>query len=140
MPAQTLVSRAFFAAVVLAVLSAAVSCSHHLPLPSAISRIEVKSNQNKTLLVIKDFQKIRAVIAFLSGKSENWHVPSDPFPSASLILHFYMQEEHVGEFSIGENFFMASWEGIIYSKIVKEREKKRTARYPRSLRASKKIN
>lgn len=121
-------SRPFFPAAVVLIFAVffggLVSCTRHLPLPSAVSRIEVKSNQNKTLLEIRDLGKIRALILYLSGKSEGWHKPSDPIPSASVILHLYMQEERVGEFSIGENFLMASWDGVLYSKIVKEREKR----------------
>lgn len=51
----------------------------------------------------------------------------DPIPTPSVVRHFYSREGHLGEFSVGANFFMAFQNGVLYTKRVGEWEKKEMA-------------
>lgn len=94
---------------------------------AAATKVVAVSNQNKPLVTIDAREKIRQVLSYLARGQEGWHVAEDPIPTPSVVLHFYGREGHLGEFSIGANFFMTYQNGVLYIKRVGDREKKEMA-------------
>ncbi len=77
-----------------------------LPPQDLVDVIRVEQNHPKQdLVVLRDKEKVKAVIDFINTKQDGWSVPWYGPPVGQIYLTLYKNDKFVGNFYVGPYFF-----------------------------------
>jgi len=77
-----------------------------LPLQELADLIRVEqTHPNNELLIIRDKEKIEAIVGFINTKQGGWTVPWYGPPVGQVYLELYKNEKFIGNFYVGPYFF-----------------------------------